>query len=113
MCDTPELPLGNDFEVGINVSAFDPLEKEVLAQEGRSVTALIAATPTGAAIHASLSIALADLQDGDYHGVIQGADIDTHLTAYLGQEVWVRITSGSSDLTGAVKHVVVNPRYLA
>lgn len=113
MSDVAELPLGNDFEVGINVSAFDPLVKDVVAQEGRSITALLAASPTGAAIHASLSITLSDLQDGDYHGVIQGADIDTNLTAYVGQHVWLRILSGSSDLTGAVQHLVTNPRYLA
>lgn len=113
MADVPEIALGNDFEIGINVSAFDPLEKEVVAQEGQTVTALLSATPTGAAIDGTLSITLTDIGDGDYHGVIQGADITAKLTAYLAQDVWLRIMSGSSDLTGAVLHRVVNPRYLA
>lgn len=113
MGERPLLPLGNDFEVSINLASYDQLEKEVVAEEGRTVTALIAATPTGAAINAALSITLTDTGDGDYYGVIQGDNIDSYLTTYLGELVYLRITSGSSDLTGAVEHLVTNPRYLA
>lgn len=113
MSDVAELPLGNDFEVGINVSAFDPLAKEVVAQEGRTIEALLSATDTGAEIDAALRVTLNDLQDGDYHAVIQGDAIDAHLAAFVGQRVWLRFICGTSDLTGAVEFVVVNPRYLA
>ena len=65
---TRDLPLGNDFEIGISLSAFDTTTKAVIATAGQTVYGLLSASPTGDEIHASLKVQLSSQTMTTFNG---------------------------------------------
>lgn len=100
MRDLIAVPLGTDFEVDLDLTAFDQALREDLGAAGETVTFFFAATPAGATIHADLSVALTDLGDGRYYGTISGAFLTAQLAAYVGQRVFPRLVVAEACFDG-------------
>lgn len=90
------LPLGVDVVFHLKgVKVFDPNTGTRVLATGLTIVARVAATPTGAALDASLSLTLTERAAGEYYGVLQGSASETYARAYLGALVYGVLQSGS------------------
>lgn len=80
------------------VKSFDAGTGTHVLATGVTITARLAATPTGAAIDAALQLTLTERAAGDFHGTWQGSALETHLRAYLGERVFIVLASGGDFL---------------
>jgi hypothetical protein len=98
VADDVRVPLGTDWEVDLDLSALDQLTRQLVEVAGETLTFFFAATASGAAINAGVSITLTDLGNGRYYGFVPGASMTTHLASYAGQQIYPRLSAGSSRL---------------
>ena len=78
------------------------------------LTVFYADTPTGAAIHATLSANAAERSStaGTYYGTILGTNKATHLAAYLNRTVYRRWSDGPTHLDPVTPLIVRQARTL-
>lgn len=92
------LALNSDRIIRIrNARVFDPTTGTRILLTGASIDIRVALTPTGAAVDAALALTLTERAPGDFHGTLQGSDLDTHLRAHLGNVVYLVYSIGSGD----------------
>jgi hypothetical protein len=96
---------GYEFEYPV-LKKNDPDGAKVAATGVGGLTARVAAAPNGAAIHGTLSVALAErsAKPGTYFGRILGANIDTNLIPqYDGKEVYIVVSDATGEIKGNTK----------
>ncbi len=95
------LYLDNDLEVEIALSRKAATTGALEAAAGvTGLSAYLAATPQGAAIHANVTVNLTERSGapGRYFGLLQGTDLTTQLSSYLNQTVWLVATNSAKDV---------------
>lgn len=103
------LPLNTDALIRLRgVKVFDPTTGTRILATGLSIEARIAATPTGATIHASLAATLTERAAGDFHATLQGSDLETHLRTLLGTRVYLVLSVSGGDFLGHLGLQVVD-----
>jgi len=103
---------GNDDEPEKAVTRKNVDTGDVEALSGVTVfTFFLAATKTGAAIHASLSKPAVERGTlGVYWAVFEGTDLVTHLTAYVGLDIFERFGNQADvDFVVVRKVLAVRP----
>lgn len=96
---------GYEFEYPI-LKKNDPDGTKIAATTLGGLTARLAADPNGAAIHASLSVPLAErsAKPGTYFGRILGANIDANLIPnYAEKDVYIVVTDATGEIKGNTK----------
>lgn len=94
---TPKpLFLANDRLVRRTLETWNPDTAKHEPAEGLPATVRLALTPDGPAVHPTLEAALTERAPGDYFGILQGADVTTHLAAYEGKIVYEIVAAGSA-----------------
>lgn len=93
--------LDNDFEPEYAITRKNATTGVSEAATGLTgITARIAATDGGAAIHANLSKTASERSNkaGTYYAVIEGDDLRTCLASYANKKVWVVFGDGTNVL---------------
>lgn len=108
------LYLDNDFEVEVTITRKAAATGAAEAATGLSgLTAHLAATPQGAAIHADVTINLSERgTTGIYYGTLQGDDLTTRLTTYLNTTVHLVVTNANKDVETVTPYVVRRDRII-
>lgn len=74
------------------------------------LTVFLSATEDGAAIHASLSKAVTERgATGKYFAIFEGTDLNTHLAAYAGEDVF-EVFGNGQDVNYVTRRAVVAVR---
>lgn len=107
------LYLDNDLEVEIKLTrkaATTGLTEPAAGVTGLS--AYIAATPQGTAIHADLSVNLSERSAaaGTYYGLLDGDDLTTRLTDSINETVYLVVTNAAKDVELIAPYVVRRDR---
>lgn len=106
------LPLDNDFEPEYAVSRKNGASgAEEAAPSLTGLTARLSATDGGSAIHASLSVSVAERtsKPGTYFGTFQGNDLRTHCASLVGTIGYVVFGDGVNVLVSE-PHLIVRTR---
>lgn len=111
MADT--LYLDNDLEVEIKLTR--KATTTGLSEAAAGVTGLsayLAATPQGSAIHADVTVSLTERSGaaGYYYGVLDGDDLTTRLATYLNKTVYLIVTNAAKDIELVAPYVVRRDR---
>jgi len=104
---------GNDYEAEFTLTRKNAATGAVEADAGHlGLTVRLAATPTGAAIDATLQKALAERASlaGTFFAVIAGADINTKLASFVGKSVWEICTDGATIFAAVEREVLADRR---
>lgn len=107
------LYLDNDLEVDIKLTRKATTTGKTEAAAGvTGLSAYVAATPQGSAIHADVSVSLTERSAaaGTYYGVIDGDDLTTRLTDYINETVYLVVTNAAKDVELVAPYVVRRDR---